>query len=160
MSTARRFEDLEIWQGARDLRKRIYALAPALRRDPLLAQDMRWNSVSVMNGIAEGFERGSDREFSQFLKVARGSLGELRSELSVAGDAKYIDAAEYASLKERCEILAARITRLIAYLESRASKRTRGVRLPEEQWESDDRRRADDFRRKTGDDVRRGTGDE
>ena len=87
------FEDLEIWQIARRLTQEIYALAQTskLARDYGLRDQMQRAAVSVMSNIAEGFERGGNQEFMQFLYVAKASCGELRSQLCVALDQKYTD---------------------------------------------------------------------
>lgn len=76
----KRFEDLDTWQVARELTKRVYSLT----RDDLVARDfafidqIRRSAVSIMNNIAEGFERGSNKDFAKFVFIARGSAGEVR----------------------------------------------------------------------------------
>ena len=92
----RRFEDLDVWQVARELVRDVYALTrrDSLRRDPGFADQVRRAAVSTMNNIAEGFERGSDKEFIRFLFIARGSVGEVRSLLYVALDQSYINKDE------------------------------------------------------------------
>ena len=86
------FEDLEIWQIARRLTQEVYTLAQTskLARDYGLRDQMRRAAVSIMSNIAEGFERGGNQEFGQFLYIAKASCGELRSQLYVALDQKYI----------------------------------------------------------------------
>lgn len=87
------FEDLEIWQLARRLTQEIYALGrtPKLSRDYGLKDQMQRAAVSIMSNIAEGFERGGNQEFVQFLYIAKASYGELRSQFYVALDQEYID---------------------------------------------------------------------
>jgi four helix bundle protein len=88
MATAQQFEDLHVWQDARNLVNQVYQ-ATNLRgfsRDRDLRGQIRRAAVSTMSNIAEGFERGSKREFIQFLTVAKGSNGEVRSQLYVALD--------------------------------------------------------------------------
>jgi four helix bundle protein len=87
------FEDLEIWQIARRITQEIYTLAQTtkLSRDYGLRDQMQRAAISIMSNIAEGFERGGNQEFVQFLYVAKASSGELRSQLYVALDQKYID---------------------------------------------------------------------
>jgi four helix bundle protein len=87
------FEDLEIWQLARRITQEIYALGgtPKFSRDYGLKDQMPRAAVSIMSNIAEGFERGGNREFVQFLYIAKGSCGELRSQLYVALDQAYLD---------------------------------------------------------------------
>lgn len=87
------FEDLEIWKEARRLTKEIYrlTLGPKFSKDFVLRGQIRSATVSVMSNIAEGFERGGNQEFIQFLYVANGSCGEVRSQLYVALDQEYVD---------------------------------------------------------------------
>jgi four helix bundle protein len=87
------FEELEIWQIARRLTQEVYTLAQTskLSRDYGLRDQMQRAAVSTMSNIAEGFERGGNQEFGQFLYVAKASCGELRSQLYVALDQKYIN---------------------------------------------------------------------
>ena len=87
-----RFEDLIAWQKARTLTGSIYRITNegAFSRDFGLKDQIRNASVSAMSNIAEGFERFRPGEFHQFLSIAKGSCGEVRSQLYVALDARYI----------------------------------------------------------------------
>ena len=87
------FEDLEIWKEARHLTREIYTLskAPQFSKDYGLRDQMRRAAVSIMSNIAEGFERGGNQDFAQYLYVAKGSCGEVRSQIYVALDQKYVD---------------------------------------------------------------------
>ena len=87
------FEDFEIWQEARHLTREIYTLskAPKFSKDFGLRDQMQRAAVSIMSNIAEGFERGGNQEFVQFLYIAKGSCGEVRSQLYVALDQEYVD---------------------------------------------------------------------
>jgi four helix bundle protein len=87
------FEDLEIWKEARHLTREIYTLCkgPKFSKDFSLRGQMQDAAVSIMSNIAEGFERGGNQEFVQFLYIAKGSCGEVRSQLYVAFDQEYID---------------------------------------------------------------------
>ena len=87
------FEDLEIWKDARRLTREIYnlSMAPKFSKDFALRDQMRRAAVSIMSNIAEGFERGGNQEFVQFLYIAKGSCGEIRSQLYVALDQEYVD---------------------------------------------------------------------
>lgn len=84
-----RFEDLPIWKDARALSRAIYEISRSFK-DFSLRDQMRRAAVSVVSNIAEGFERGSNKEFLQFLYVAKGSVGELRAQLYVALDEKWL----------------------------------------------------------------------
>ena len=87
------FEDLEIWKDARRLTKAIYRMTKdgGFAKDFALRDQIRRAAVSVMSNIAEGFERGGNQEFIQFLHVAKASCGEVRSHLYVALDQSYVD---------------------------------------------------------------------
>ena len=87
------FEDLEIWKDARLLTKATYQLTKDARfaKDFALRDQIRRAAVSILSNIAEGFERGGNQEFIQFLYVAKGSCGEVRSQLYVAMDQGYVD---------------------------------------------------------------------
>lgn len=95
-----RFEDIEAWSKARRLTADIYGMTRegTFQRDFGLSDQIRRASVSVMSNIAEGFERGGDREFYRFLAIAKGSAGEVRSQLYVALDAGYIDQSTFERL--------------------------------------------------------------
>jgi four helix bundle protein len=92
MATIKRFEDLEIWQESRRLSKEIILLSKTtdLKTDFKLKGQIKSSSGSVMDNIAEGFERNGNGEFKQFLSVAKGSAGESRSQLYRVFDNDYI----------------------------------------------------------------------
>jgi four helix bundle protein len=100
---ARRFEDLLVWQKARELTRLIYALTKgrSFAKDFALRDQIRAATVSVMSNIAEGYERDSDAEFGHFLSIAKGSCGEVRSQLYVAVDQASIDDAEFGEASGR-----------------------------------------------------------
>jgi four helix bundle protein len=91
MGTIRRFEDLEIWQIARKLSLRVFHLtetAPS-SEDYKFKNQIRASAGSVMDNIAEGFERSSQFEFVNFLSISKGSTGETRSQLYRGVDQRY-----------------------------------------------------------------------
>ena len=98
--TITRFEDLKVWQRARQLTKLVYRLTNGDRfnDDLRLRNQMRDSSVSTMSNIAEGFTRNSDKEFRQFLFVAKSSAAELQSQTYVALDQSYIRAGDFDTL--------------------------------------------------------------
>jgi four helix bundle protein len=120
MPTAKQFEDLKVWQDARALTKDIYDTTKLrdFYRDSDLRRQIRSAAVSTMSNIAEGFERGSRKEFIQFLNIAKGSNGEVRSQLYIALDQDYITPARFEELRDKAVSLSRRIARFIAYLES------------------------------------------
>ena len=103
MTSIQRFEDLEAWKIARELTKNIYALtrSASFSRDFGLCDQICRSSVSIMSNVAEGFERDGDREFANFLSIAKGSAGETRSLLYVALDQQYITEADFLTVSTR-----------------------------------------------------------
>lgn len=100
MAKIKKFEDIESWKRARSLAKDIYEVTATgkFARDFGLKDQIRRASVSILSNIAEGFERGGDKEFLQFLALAKGSSGEARAQLYVALDQEYISAAQFETL--------------------------------------------------------------
>ena len=97
MSKVERFEDLKIWQTARELCQMIHKLTlkdPFLKDFKLVGQ-IKGSTGSVMDNIAEGFERDGNKEFIQFLSISKGSCGETRSQLYRALDNQYISQDEF-----------------------------------------------------------------
>ncbi len=92
MAKIDRFEDLEAWRRAREVTRRIYQASSKgdFSKDFGLRDQLRRSSVSIMSNIAEGFERDGNREFVNFLSIAKGSCGEARSQLYVALDQNYM----------------------------------------------------------------------
>ena len=107
--TIERFEDVLAWQRARILTKEIYVTF-RLTRDFGFRNQIEQAAVSIMNNIAEGFERRSDKEFSNFLNIAKGSCGEVRSMVWLGRDLGYIDETS----SEKLITSAEEVSRLIA----------------------------------------------
>lgn len=97
MPIIERFEDIEAWKRAREVTKKIYQLSGIgeFSRDFGLRDQIRRSSVSVMSNIAEGFERDGNKEFINFLSIAKGSCGEARSQLYIAMDQGFISAEDF-----------------------------------------------------------------
>lgn len=104
MSFAERFEDLRIWQDARTLANRSYDSVQKIK-DFNFRDQIRSASLSVMNNIAEGFERRTKKDFAHFLDLAKGSAGEVRSMLYLAEDRGYLAAGEAGELRVKYEQL-------------------------------------------------------
>ena len=113
-----RFEDLEIWKEARVLCKDIFhfTLKEPFCKDFKLRDQIRTSSGSIMDNIAEGFEREGNKEFVQFLSVAKGSCGECRSQSYRAFDYQYIDQEVLDDLITRTVQLSKKISSLMSYL--------------------------------------------
>ncbi|HTV76042.1 MAG TPA: four helix bundle protein, partial [Candidatus Baltobacteraceae bacterium] len=100
MGTIQKFEDILAWQKARELAKEIYAHTKTgpFSKDFGLRDQIQRAAVSIMGNIAEGFDRGGDREFIQFLSISKGSCGEVKSHLYAALDQQYINSPQFDKL--------------------------------------------------------------
>lgn len=100
MARIEQFEDIEAWKKARELAQAIYKVTAVgeFARDFGLRDQIRRAVVSVMSNIAEGFERGGDKEFRQFLSLAKGSAGEVKAQLYVALDARFLSQEQFEQL--------------------------------------------------------------
>ena len=104
-----KFENLISWQKARELSKQVYKLFRH-NKDFSFRDQIQRAAISISNNIAEGFERHSNKELKQFLYIAKGSCGEVRSMLYTAEDLGYISKKEHESL----ELISMDISRLIS----------------------------------------------
>ena len=121
MPTIERFEDLDVWQTARELTNRVY---DHTRQEPFskdfgLRDQIQRASVSVMSNIAEGFESRTQNIFVDHLGRARGSAGEVRAQLYVARDQGYLADAEFETIYDLADQASRQLFRLIQYLKSR-----------------------------------------
>jgi four helix bundle protein len=129
MATIRRFEDLDIWLEARILSKEIIIISKNtdLNRDFKLKAQINASSGSVMDNIAEGFERNVNTEFRQFLSIAKGSAGESRSQLYRVFDNEYISEEQLTTLVSQYEKLSIKIHNFITYLNKKDFKGTKFI---------------------------------
>ena len=127
MATIERFEDIEAWQQARQLTKEAYKMTSAgdCARDFGLRDQLRRSAVSIMSNIAEGFERGGNKEFIQFLSLAKGSCGEFRSQLYVALDQGYISRNEFDRISKKSVEIARMVSGLMKYLKDSGIRGTK-----------------------------------
>jgi len=118
VATFKTFEQIDAWQKSRELTNRVYILTSrgSFARDYGLRDQIRRASVSIMSNIAEGFERSGTKEFTQFLATAKGSAGEVRSQLYVALDQNYLDQDEFNILSSTATEISRMISGLMAYL--------------------------------------------
>ena len=118
MATISRFKDLEIWQLARQQANELFGLYTTnlFAKDYELRNQISRSSGSVMDNIAEGFERSGNEEFLNYLIIAKGSNGEVRSQLYRSSDRKYIDSDKFDDFMFKCELLSKKITSFIKYL--------------------------------------------
>jgi four helix bundle protein len=127
MGTIDKFEDIEAWKKARELTRKIYTITSKgdFSKDYGLKDQIRRASVSVMSNIAEGFERDGNKEFRQFLSMAKGSAAEVRSQLYVAFDSGYLEDADFQTLNELAVEAGRLIGGLMRYLEKSRHKGTK-----------------------------------
>lgn len=120
MATVSRFEDLDIWKMAREQAMAIFEITRMglFSADFELRKQINAAAGSVMDNIAEGFERFSNKEFTQFLVIAKGSNGEVRSILYRANDRHYISDEMLKNLLEFSELLGRKIKSFLDYLSS------------------------------------------
>lgn len=115
MEKIRRFEDLIIWQESRKFTREIYVHFKELSNfaDRALSIQIIRSSASVMDNIAEGFERGGNKEFLQYLWIAKASAGESRSQIYRAFDLGLVNEEIYTNFKKKAELISVGIYRLI-----------------------------------------------
>jgi len=124
MATITKFEDLEIWQLSRFQTNDFNNLVETtlLTKDFELRNQMNASSGSVMDCIAEGFERSGNSEFKNFLVIAKGSNGEFRSQLYRCFDRKYVSQEKFDELYSKNVILGNKIMSFIIYLQNSSFK--------------------------------------
>lgn len=117
MATINKFEELEIWRLAREPYKKISVVADRLRanKEFRFAEQMKSAAGSIMDNIAEGFERSSRFEFVNSLGIAKGESGELKSQLYRCIDNNYINESEFTEFYSDADILSKKIASFIIY---------------------------------------------
>lgn len=120
MGKINRYEELKVWQIGRALVKAVYELTmtPDFARDFGLKDQIRRSAVSIPSNIAEGFERNGTREFIQFLYIAKGSAGELRTQLLIAADLAYITNEQFSAINTEVTNLGSMLYNFISYLKN------------------------------------------
>lgn len=116
------FEDIESWKEARKLVKEIYSYFANVK-DYSFRDQIQRAALSIMSNIAEGFDRGSNKEFIQFLIISRGSVSEVKSLSYAVIDIGYIDEKTFNNISEQCFKLKNLLNGFIRYLRSSNRKR-------------------------------------
>ncbi|MCO6498111.1 MAG: four helix bundle protein [Chitinophagaceae bacterium] len=124
MAKVTQFEDLEIWKLARIQSNEIWKICSKgkFAHDYELRNQINRSTGSVMDNIAEGFERTGNKEFINFLIIAKGSNGEVQSQLHRALDRRYLTEDEFNNMMEKSLVLSKKITALIIYLRNSPKK--------------------------------------
>jgi four helix bundle protein len=127
MATFKKFEEMEVWKKSRELNREIYGISngAGFCRDFSLRDQIRRASISIMSNIAEGFERDGKKEFIHFLAIAKGSAGEVRSQLYIALDQNYISPEIFENLIVKITEIGKMLKGLIGYLSKSAFKGTK-----------------------------------
>ena len=124
MSKIEKFEDLKVWQKAREVNLQIYKLSNkgTFSKDFGLRDQIRRASVSILSNIAEGFERNGNKEFNQFLSIAKASAAEVRAQLYVAKDLEYISNDEFSEVVNGLISVSKMLSGLMNYLKTTEMK--------------------------------------
>jgi four helix bundle protein len=125
MATIEKFEELEVWKTSMNLCADIYRLTNTelFVKDYGLKDQIRRASVSVPSNISEGYERDSKKQFLYFLVIAKGSCGELRTQLKVARLLNYLNEDEYITINEKALSTSKQLAGFIKYLKQYESKK-------------------------------------
>lgn len=120
-----RFEDLEIWKTSISVAKDIYNISSkkTFFKDFSLRDQIRRAIVSVSSNIAEGFEKNNNNELIHYLKISKGSLGEVRSQLYIALTLNYVNKPEFDILNNNLLNLASQLGKFISYLSQKRRNR-------------------------------------
>jgi len=132
------FEELTFWKEGRELNKLIFTeiLNNNSIKDYPLKDQINRSAGSVMDNIAEGFDRSGNKELRQFLAIARGSCGEVKSQLARAFDRNYINETIYESLIKKCIDISKMINGFVKYLNSSNFKGAKYMEEPEDIYET------------------------
>lgn len=119
MSKIEKIEDLIVWQKSRELAKEIYKLTNKgnFSKDYSLKDQIRRAAISVPSNVAEGFGRGGNKEFVQFLFISKGSLFELRTQHYLALDLEYMTQNEFSELNNLVDEIGKLLNGFINYLQ-------------------------------------------
>ena len=127
MSTYQRFTEMEIWKESKSLVKKVYTTTTIgpFSRDWALKDQIRRASISIPCNIAEGFERGGNKEFIQYLSYAKGSAGEVFTQLHIAFDLGYLHKEDFIRLEQQVTRISYMVGGFMKYLKRSGQKGTK-----------------------------------
>jgi four helix bundle protein len=133
MATMRSFEELEVWKKARVISTEIFkaTMSESFVKDFALKDQIKRASGSIMDNIAEGFERGGRKEFIQFLSYAEGSSGEVKSQLYRALDRQHVDEETFQKFHHQVSEIGKMLAGLINYLKKTTVEGTKYLKEPD-----------------------------
>jgi len=129
MAKLEKIEDIIVWQLAIELTNSIYTITnnTAFNKDFALRDQIRKSAISVPSNIAEGFERNSTNQFLYFLVIAKGSAGELRTQLLIAKNQSYITQSEFEKINSEALEVSKKLGSFLTYLKEFKSKQSKNI---------------------------------
>lgn len=126
--TIKDFEDLDVYKKAENMTMSIYkiTLEKEFSRDFGLVNQIRRSAISIISNIAEGFSRGSNKDFAHFLQISKGSCSEVRCQLNIAYKLDYIEESIYTKLRNETITISKMLSSFINYLENSEIKKRKG----------------------------------
>ena len=130
MAVIKSFEDLEVWKISKDFTVELYKITnnKNFNKDFSLRDQLRRASISIISNIAEGFERNGNKEFIQFLSIAKGSAGEIRAQIVIAFELKYITEKEFEKLHKDILLVSKQLSGFINYIKQSELKGTKHIK--------------------------------
>lgn len=130
MAKIEKIEELKVWQLAIELTNSIYTITNGVffSKDFALRDQIRKSAISVPSNIAEGFERNSTNQFIYFLIIAKGSAGELRTQLLIAKNQNYITEQEFEKINIEALEVSKKLGSFIIYLKEFKQKQTQNLK--------------------------------
>jgi four helix bundle protein len=138
MATIRSFEELEVWKKARMISREIFkaTMSESFFKDFALKDQINRASGSIMDNVAEGFERGGRKEFIQFLSYAKGSAGEVKSQLYRAMDHEHIDKETFQKFQSEISEIGKMLAGLMRYLNKTTIEGTKNLKEPDSDYQA------------------------
>ena len=138
MATIRSFEELEVWKKARMMSAEVFktTMSESFFKDFALKDQINRASGSIMDNKAEGFERGGRKEFIQFLSYAKGSAGEVKSQLYRALDRQHINQETFQKFQDQISEIGKMLPGLISYLNKTTVEGTKHLKEPDSHYQA------------------------